>query len=137
MWPYQISKFAVKPPQTCYTFSLKNEITSYLSIDNTNITALKSCLAAGYPFVMGFSVYESFESEEVATTGILPMPHPNESQLGGHAVVGVGYDDATQMFIIRNSWGKSWGQHGYFMMPYAYITNSGLADDFWTIRILE
>jgi len=64
------------------------------------------------------------------------MPGPSEKSVGGHAICCVGYDDATQHFIIRNSWGNQWGLQGYFMMPYAYPTNSNLADDFWTIRLL-
>jgi C1A family cysteine protease len=46
----------------------------------------------------------------------------------------VGYDDSKQQFIIRKSWGTSWGKKGYFRMPYAYLTDPNLADDFWTIR---
>jgi C1A family cysteine protease len=98
---------------------------------------MKGCLASGYPFVFGFSVYESFESPEVLDTGVVPMPSDGEAQLGGHAVLAVGYDDATARFIIRNSWGTSWGDGGYGYMPYAYLTDSDLAADFWTIRVVE
>jgi C1A family cysteine protease len=49
----------------------------------------------------------------------------------------VGYDDATKRFVIRNSWGKAWGLQGYFTMPYAYLEDRNLADDFWTLRVLE
>ncbi|MGD0362535.1 MAG: C1 family peptidase, partial [Bryobacteraceae bacterium] len=48
--------------------------------------------------------------------------------------VAVGYDDATQQFIVRNSWGDAWGLKGYCMMPYGYLTDANLADDFWTIQ---
>ena len=84
--------------------------------------------------VFGFTVYESFETEDVANSGEMPMPSPDEKCLGGHAVVCVGYDDEIQRFIIRNSWGSGWGQNGYFTMPYEYLTNSGLAADLWTIK---
>ena len=53
------------------------------------------------------------------------------------AVVGVGYDDAKQWFIVRNSWGNQWGLKGYFTLPYAYVTDENLASDFWTIRIVQ
>ena len=98
---------------------------------------MKGCLASGYPFVFGFTVYESFESQEVAQTGIVPMPQSTEQVMGGHAVLAVGYDDAQQRFIVRNSWGEGWGMHGYFTMPYAYLTDSNLSDDFWTIRLIS
>jgi C1A family cysteine protease len=51
-------------------------------------------------------------------------------------VLAVGYDDAAQTFLVRNSWGTGWGQGGYFTMPYAYLTTRGLSSDFWTIRIV-
>ena len=59
------------------------------------------------------------------------------SAIGGHAVVGVGYDDAKQWFIVRNSWGGQWGMKGYFTLPYAYLTDENLASDFWTIRVVQ
>jgi C1A family cysteine protease len=62
------------------------------------------------------------------------MPKINERELGGHAVLAVGYDDDTRQLTVRNSWGASWGQKGYFRMPYGYIENASLSDDFWTIR---
>jgi len=64
----------------------------------------------------------------------LPLPGANESIVGGHAVLAVGYDDTTQLFTFRNSWGAAVGDKGYFYMPYAYLTNSSLANDLWTIR---
>ena len=82
---------------------------------------------------MLFRSYESFESDAVAKSGILPMPQKGEKQVGGHAVCCVGYDDAKQMFLIRNSWGTDWGQAGYFWMPYAYMTTKGLADEWFYI----
>ena len=97
---------------------------------------MKSCLAEGYPFVFGFTVYESFESQKVAQTGVLNMPAAKEKAVGGHAVLAVGYDDASKRFIIRNSWGDQWGQKGYFTIPYQYLTTPNLADDFWTIRLV-
>ena len=82
---------------------------------------MKACLASGWPFVIGFSVYESFESSAVARTGLMPMPAHGEALLDGHAVLVVGYEDARQVFITRNSWSAQWADHGYFYMPYAYL----------------
>jgi C1A family cysteine protease len=97
---------------------------------------LKGCLASGRPFVFGFTVYDGFESDTVAQTGILQMPQSSEKVVGGHAVVGVGYDDSTQRFLVRNSWGTDWGQNGYFTMPYAYLTDDNLAADIWEIKLV-
>jgi C1A family cysteine protease len=127
-------KFARKPTPKCFTEAKQHLIKVYQRLNPAVIGGLKGCLAAGYPFVFGFTVYESFESPQVAKTGIVPMPVPKEKAVGGHAVMAVGYDDSAQQFIVRNSWGDGWGMQGYFMMPYAYATNTNLADDFWTIQ---
>ena len=135
MWPYDISKFTAKPPQECYTAALPYRIIQYQRLFQS-LVSFKTCLAQGYPFVLGFQVYASFESEQVAKTGIMSMPRPNEKNLGGHAVLCVGYDDARQCFIIMNSWGAGWGDQGFFYMPYNYMVNRSLASDFWTIRLI-
>ncbi len=134
-WPYNTNKFTQKPSAKAYKDALRYQITAYYRL--VTLDQMKHTLASGYPFVFGFSVYESFESLEVAKTGIVPMPAKGERLLGGHAVMAAGYDDAKGHFIIRNSWGTAWGQKGYCMMPYAYLTNSSLASDFWTIRDME
>lgn len=136
MWPYNIAKFKTKPPQKCYAAGLKDKIVLYQRLVPT-LNQLRGCLASGYPFVFGFTVYDSFESPAVAKSGHAPMPAPNEKAIGGHAVLGVGYDDGQQWFIIRNSWGPNWGLKGYFTLPYAYVTDNQLADDFWTIRLVQ
>jgi len=129
-WPYVIGQFKKKPPSQAYVEALSHQVTVYSSIISLN--DMKQCLAQGFPFVFGFTVYESFESDVVAKTGVVPMPKRGESVLGGHAVVAVGYDDSTQRFMVRNSWGKGWGLAGYCTMPYQYL-NSRLASDMWRV----
>ena len=134
-WPYVISKFAVKPTPACYKEALGHQIVSYQRI--LTLDEMRACLAEGFPFVFGFTVYESFESQQVAKTGVLQMPKPGERVVGGHAVLGVGYDDARKQIVVRNSWGPNWGMKGYFVMPYGYVTDRNLSDDFWVIRGAE
>lgn len=135
-WPYIESQFAVKPSVKCYADALKDLVISYSSVPQ-NLTQMKSVLASNYPITVGITVYDSFESDAVAKTGMVPMPTQTEECLGGHAVLIVGYDDTKQMFIIRNSWGPDWGLKGYFYIPYAYILSSQLACDFWTIKQIK
>ena len=145
-WPYSDQNtdpdpcptcpYAKKPSANCYSQAKNHKVKLYQRLTPV-LDTLKGCLASGYPFVFGFTVYASFESQQVAQTGIVPMPASGEKSVGGHAVVAVGYDDSKQQFIVRNSWGTGWGIKGYFMMPYAYLTNTNLADDFWTIRTVQ
>ncbi len=123
-------------PANAYTDAKQHRATSYSRVVQ-DLTQMRGCLAAGFPFVAGFTVYTSFESQQVAQTGVVPMPDlQNETVLGGHAVLAVGYDDSQQRFIMRNSWGSGWGMAGYFTMPYAYLISRSLASDFWTLRVV-
>jgi C1A family cysteine protease len=135
LWPYNIAKFTQKPPPACFKTASDHQVTSYHRI--LGLQQMKRCLAEGYPFVFGFSVYDGFESAAVAKTGKLNLPKAGEQQLGGHAVCAVGYNDSTKRMLVRNSWGADWGLKGYFTMPYDYIANNNLADDFWTLRAFE
>ena len=131
-WVYDETKFADQPPAACYTEALNSRVTSYQRVSRV-LNQFKGCLAHGFPFVFGFTVYESFESDQVAKDGVVSMPVANEKSIGGHAVLCVGYDDSNQRFVVRNSWGAGWGQEGYFTLPYTYLLDSGLSSDFWAI----
>jgi C1A family cysteine protease len=135
-WPYDIDKFTDKPTADCFEEALPHRAVQYSRIVQT-LNQMKGCLAEGFPIVFGFTVYESFESQQVASTGVVPMPASNEAVLGGHCMLAVGYDDESQRFIIRNSWGAQWGMQGYGTMPYAYLTSSDLSSDFWTVRLIK
>lgn len=133
-WPYDINVFATKPPEVAYNDGAIDIVTEYKAVsqDHTNI---RTALADGDPVVMGFSVYESFESAAVAASGKVPLPKSSEQLLGGHCVLIVGYDKTG--YIVRNSWGASWGMKGYFHVPFDYFENSQLASDFWVIQAVK
>ncbi len=134
-WSYS-KKFDARPTAVCYHNALNHQAVEYQRVDS-GIDGMRHCLAAGYPFVFGFTVYTAFESDHVARFGVLNLPQHGERTEGGHAVLCVGYDDATRRVIVMNSWGTAWGQHGYFTMPYDYISDPNLADDMWTVRAVE
>src|SRR5205807_818520 len=99
-WPYRVKDFTKKPTTKCYSDAKKHQITSYHRI--STVDEMRTCLADGFPFVFGFTVYSAFESAAVAKSGVLNLPTKKEQVVGGHAVMGVGYDDAQKRFIIRN-----------------------------------
>lgn len=135
LWPYDPARFADKPTPDAYADALDHRTTTYLRVAQT-LPALQSCLASGFPIAFGISVFDSFEGDGPAATGVVPMPSTSESNLGGHAILLCGYDTYTRQFTFRNSWGDGWGAAGYGYLPFDYVQNPDLASDFWTIRQL-
>jgi len=135
-WKYIESKFARKPVKKAYTNGKKHPALRYKRVNQT-LASIRGCLASGLPFVFGFTVYDAFESDEVAKTGVLNLPTKGEKAVGGHAVVCAGYNMVSERVIVRNSWADDWGQNGYFTMPFAYILNNNLADDMWVVQQVQ
>jgi C1A family cysteine protease len=142
-YPYDISKYDEEPSAFCYSYAQNYQSIKYYRLDRAMASSthllnrLKSFLAAGYPAMFGFTVY-NFGNDK----GDIAFPGPHDTVLGGHAVVAVGYDDNrkigkdTGAVKIRNSWGTDWGQQGYGWLPYSYI-EEGLAEDFWSLHKSE
>jgi C1A family cysteine protease len=130
------SKATQAPSNAAYGEAEQNRVLSYSRVARS-LVQMKSCLVAGFPFTVGFSVYDSMYDGQGHPKKVVPLPSGDDSLLGGHAVLAVGYDDESQQFTLRNSWGTHAQDHGYFYMPYAYLTDSDLADDFWTIRLVS
>ena len=133
--PYNVNKYKIKPSNTTIRNATPHTRDfKYLSVD-LNLLIIKQCLNAGFPIVFGMDVYDSFESDTVSRTGVVPMPNiATEELLGGHAILMVGYDDAKKQFIVMNSWGCSWGDKGYFYLPYEYLK---YMSDLWTMKFFE
>lgn len=139
--PYIPAQFAKAPTQEAHENAGDYKVTAYRSI--ASVQQIKECLALRQqPVMIGMNIFESFET--IGTDGKLPLPVQGEQSLGGHAVLVVGYEDKTTIgslfckkttgyLTVRNSWGPSWGDGGYFYMPYEYVTK-GYAWDFWTLE---
>jgi C1A family cysteine protease len=136
-WPYDVTKFADLAPPSAWSVAYHNKLQDPVTIADGDLIGLKSCLATGYPVAFGFVAYPELESEEVAKTGVLPLPSKKDETIGGHEVLLVGYDDETQFFKVRNSWGPGWGLSGYFLMPYSYAGNPQLASDFRSATLVS
>lgn len=132
-WPYITNNVFTRPQAICYTAARRNLVTSYARVSQS-VDHLRAAIAQGFPVCFGISVYESFQTQAVATSGLVPMPSTREKLLGGHAILMCGYDNLKQRFLVRNSWGPEWGLHGYFWLPFDYAANPDLASDFWTIN---
>ena len=135
-WPYIISKFTQKPPYKAYTEAKKHQVLQYMRVPR-NLESMKGCLSEGYPFVIGFGVYDSFMTGDMSNNGVGQLPKSNEKLLGGHAVLCTGYNEKDKRFLFRNSWSFSWGNNGDFTFPYEYLLNDDLSSDFWTARLIE
>jgi len=132
-WPYRIRHFAKQPPRECYDHAAAHRAIRYMRLKQ-DLRHIRGCLADGYPFTAGISVYSSFEAEKAKRTGAVPMPKRGEKLLGGHAVLVVGYDDRKRHVIVQNSWGSQWGARGYCFLPYDFILDGDHAWDLWTVR---
>lgn len=135
-WPYQIRRYIHKPSEVAYESAQKYRTFTYLSVDR-DLIQLKKSIKDGYPVCFGIQLYSSFMSTEVARTGIVPIPDVDKDRrVGGHAVILVGYDDGKKMFTCCNSWGPTWGDKGFFYLPYSMV-ESNMCSDFWTPRLFE
>ena len=142
-WPYNISEFDNEPSSFCYAFAGNYKAIQYYRLDpvgsstKESLDRIKTNLSAGLPSMFGFSVFSSIPKVG-DHTGDIPFPGSNDSLIGGHAIVAVGYDDKKKIgkskgaLMIRNSWGTDWGENGYGWLPYDYV-ESGLAVDFWSL----
>jgi len=147
-WPYTDANpgpFQEKPPAKAYGDALQHRALKYWACP-LDAAHLQWCLSRRYLVVFGFTVFSSFESQDVASTGIVPMPDPAKEQvLGGHCVALVGFNASAKTwqgcppghYIVKNSWGPDWGDRGYCYMPFEMLHNPSYCSDGWTIRAVK
>ncbi len=136
LWPYDTTKVTEDPPTACDASAILHRAVQYQRITHS-LHLMQSVLYKQNTFIAGIGVYPSFESNAVAQSGMVPMPKKGEHLLGGHSILVCGYADDKQVFICQNSWGVTWGDHGFFYLPYAYLISSKYSDDFWCIQTVQ
>ncbi len=147
-FPYDPANVDVEPSAFCYSFAQNYQTLTYFRLDAARTTRpellrqIKMNLSRGIPAMFGFTVFGSIGS--AAKTGQIPFPVKTDRREGGHAVAAVGYDDdliirhpfsdleTKGAVLIRNSWGREWGEGGYGWLPYEYVLHH-LAIDWWTV----
>jgi len=135
-WPYDISKFKKTPPVSCYKSALKRQLTQYARLESLN-EIMEAVGVKKVGVVIATTVYSSFESDEVAKTGMVPVPDTRkEKNLGGHDMLIVGYDKPKRLLLVRNSWSDAWGIKGYCWIPFEYV-EKGIANEFWAVLAEE
>jgi C1A family cysteine protease len=137
-WPYIPSKFAEKPSDAAEAHAANHKAIEYARVPQTKQGIMECLYTQRFPVIFGATLYESFESEKTAESGVVPFPLLTESVIGGHAMTIVGWRHlrGTLYFEIRNSCGERWGDHGHAWMPAAYVTNIDLCADFWRITLV-
>jgi hypothetical protein len=131
LYPYKPGVFTIPTPEQAAN-ALKYKTGAYHRI--ANLDDFMTCLSdpSPWPVTVGFTVYESFMSQQVADTGIMPIPKPGERLDGGHETLCLGYDAPKELALIQNSWGTAWGQKGYFWMPFQVIASPDT--DLWVVH---
>lgn len=135
-WPYDITRFRVKPPVQAFTDALNDVDLLYKRVARNELHFIAS-LQKQLCVQIGFTVYQSFQ--DIGSTGIMPWPHKSaENVLGGHAVyvVGIVWINGEAYWVVRNSWGSGWGDGGDFYMPVRYLITRGYASDYWNVSLV-
>jgi len=141
-WPYNVSQFDAEPSAFCYAFGASYQALKYFRLDPSPLTGgevlqkIKTFLAAGFPSMFGFPVFDEYMGAGV--DGLVAFPATGSTLYGGHANVAVGYDESKMIgadkgaLLVRTSWGTSWGLAGYGWLSFRYVTEA-LAVDWWSI----
>lgn len=80
------------------------------------VIEVKKALVKYGPITASVKVTPAFQAY---TGGIFDEHAPVRSQLDtNHAIVIVGWDDNKKSYLIKNSWGKDWGEDGYMWIEY-------------------
>lgn len=118
--PYDQKVFNEEPTENAYSEAENRKITEAKNV-RLKVDDVKSALAQGFPVIISAKAFGSYL---VNRNGVLRTPTPSElddDTQENHAMVICGYIDKEGFFIVRNSWGKDFGDKGYCYLPYEYF----------------
>ena len=136
MWPYQNAMWKTRPTDDCYAAARQYGAVHFAR------TALgpdcKAAVASGLPVVFGISLPGQMLMVEGAQTGRIQKPIGGWLEGGGgHAMLIVGYDDTRNAWLVRNSWGTSYGEQGHVWIDYEVMAHYAWPSEYWTIGEIE
>jgi len=117
-YPYNATDSACSDAAAGWEASAKEHKIGDWNMVWKNQELLKRALAQYGPIPTAYFVFEDFKNYK---SGV--YSYTTGKKLGGHAVLLVGYDDAEQYFIVKNSWSENWGEKGYFRIAYSQMDN--------------
>lgn len=129
-WPFRVGSLNSPPGDAAYAEGKRFAMAGGYRLGK-DLEVWKHALALGHPIVFALRLFRSFDKP--AKKGLVPMPTSDEAESEGHAMLCVGYSDRDKVFIVRNSWGAAWGDHGYCYIPYAYMMSAHNLDDSWIL----
>lgn len=135
LWPYDIARFTQEPPRQCYENAKFFEAVSYARLESYE--EVKVSLTNGVPVIVGADIPKGYY-DAADQAGVLPKwGAVNDVTPFGHSMLFVGYDEADQVWIVRNSWGADYGDKGYIKIPYDLVEHCAMLHDIWVIGKLE
>jgi hypothetical protein len=120
--PYQNVGNCSSSPEAAWTANAANNVIENYREVPVGVNEIKERLAKGYPIMWAIHTSKAFadwrSSQPMTADYIL-----DGTNLGGHAMTIVGYDDALQAFRIVNSWGTTWADNGFAWVDYDLMVN--------------
>jgi C1A family cysteine protease len=110
-----------------------------LGFESVKRNQIKNKLLMDYPIICGIKIFKNINDDEIKKTGIIKLyiddnDDNDDNLVGGHCIILVGFDDNTRYFKFINSWGNKWGENGFGYLPYEYISNKYLSDEFYILN---
>lgn len=137
LWPYDVTRFMDQPPQEVYQDAEKWQVLKFERVEVSN-SDVKHALARGFPVIIGITLFDSFESDEVEKTGMVPMPVlSTEKIVGGHCMVVYNYGVTRGRYKTLNWWDSDWGDRGWGYLPEEMVGSPDYGSDYWIVTDVE